>query len=109
MPEKAREPPGWVGDQRIQVPSRCHSGVFANVRSVGDAPERDACPTTPYNAGTPRQPRSGAARDATTAALGAQQTSGARAGAARLVARGRRPPGREASAPTRAAATAFHR
>src|SRR4030095_6996939 len=35
MPEKAREPPGWAGDQRIQVRSRCHSGVFANVRSVG--------------------------------------------------------------------------
>ena len=53
----AREPPGWAGDQRSQLRSRCHSGVCCPPGpAMGDAPKRDACPSPSYNAGTPRQP-----------------------------------------------------
>jgi hypothetical protein len=68
----AREPPVRVSDQRIQVRFRCHSGVCdAGVTSVLDVVDRDACPTTPYNAGTSGS-HEAELRDATTAALGAQ-------------------------------------
>ena len=66
-----REPPAEGGDQRIQVRSRCHSGVFAGWHVGGDAPDRDACPKASYNADISSSHHA-ELRDATTTPLGAE-------------------------------------